>query len=199
MEQSAYISFSDSQTISQSQFEELFCHYYPKVAAYATVILDDKTAGEDIAQEVFVYLWEKRKQLRVGDGFHSYLFQSVYTRCIDYIRKNKQSEKYRQESLLKFAEEYHACLENDGQPLKELFSKDFEENLNALLQKLPEIRSEVFKLVYQDGLKASEVAEKLQMPQRTVESHIYLTLKYLRKHLSPFDFIILASLYYFFK
>ncbi|WP_436414098.1 RNA polymerase sigma-70 factor [Petrimonas sp.] len=183
-----------SQTITQSQFEELFCRYYPQIASYATVILDDKTAGEDIAQEVFVYVWEKRRELSVGERFHSYLFQSAYSRCIDYIKKNKRLEKYTQESLLKFADEYHSYLKNDAQPLKELFSKNFEESLNVLLDQLPEARRQVFDLIYRYGLKAKEVSEKLQIPQRTVESHIYLAMKFLRKHLSPHDFLVLTLL-----
>ncbi len=128
----------------------------------------------------------------MGEGFYSYLFQSAYSRCIDYIKKNSRLEKYVQEALLKSAIEYHSYIENDCQPLKELFSKDFEEQLNALLSQLPEARRRAFELVYRDGLKMNEAAEKLQMPpQRTVESHIYLTIKYLRKHLSPYDFLLL--------
>lgn len=193
-----YNSPINPQTISQSQFEELFCSFYPQVTAYATVILDNKTAGEDIAQEVFAYVWEKRKSLQVGTGFLSYLFQTAYSRCIDHIKKNNRLEKYAQESLLKFAEEYHTYLENDCQPLKELFSKDFDEKLNALLAQLPEVRRQVFEMVYHEGLKAKEVSEILQMPQRTVESHIYLAMKFLRKHLSPSDFLILILFCKFF-
>lgn len=189
-----HISSADLQTLSQPEFEELFCRFYPQVASYATVILDDRTAGEDIAQEVFVYVWEKRKELYVGDGFYSYLFQSAYSRCIDYIHKNKRLEKYAKESLLKFAAEYQSYIDNDSQALKELFSKDFEERLNVLLSNLPEARRQVFELVYRDGLKAREVSEKLNIPQRTVESHIYLAMKYFREHLSPSDFFILALL-----
>lgn len=192
-----HTSHSDSQAISQPQFEELFCRFYSQIAAYATVILDDRAAGEDIAQEVFAYTWEKRDVLHLGDGFHGYLFQSAYSRCIDYIKKNNQSKKYARESLLQFTKEYHTYLENDAQPLKELFSKEVEERLNTLFDELPETRRQVFNLAYRDGLKAKEVAEKLQMPQRTVESHIYLTLKFLRKHLSSSDFIILTSICYF--
>lgn len=177
--------------MSISEFEALFCRFYPQLSAYATVILDDKTAGEDIAQEVFAYVWEKRNNLHFGDGFYAYLFQSAYSRCVDYIKKNKQLGKYAQQSLLKFAEEYHVYLDNDCEPIKNLFSKDFEEELNALLNQLPQARRQVFDLVYRDGLKAKEVAEKLQMPQRTVESHLYLTLKYLRERISPSDFLIL--------
>ena len=193
-----YTSSVNLQTLSQSQFEELFCSFYPQVAAYATVILDNKTTGEDIAQEVFAYVWEKRKSLQVGTGFLSYLFQTAYSRCIDHIKKNSRLEEYARDSLLKFAEEYHTYLENDCQPLKELFSKDFDEKLNALLARLPEIRRQVFEMVYREGLKAKEVSEILQMPQRTVESHVYLAMKFLRKHLSPSDFLILTLLCRFF-
>lgn len=183
-------SFLSTQVMSSVQFEELFCRLYPQVAAYAASILNDNAAGEDIAQEVFVYVWEKRKKLDFGKGFQSYLFQSAYSRCIDYIKRNKRLEKYARQSLLKFSEEYQSYLTNDCHPIKELFSKDFAEKLNALLHHLPETRKQVFELVYRDGLKAKEVSDKLQIPQRTVESHIYLTMKFLRKHLSPFDFLI---------
>lgn len=193
-----HISRIDLQTLTQARFEELFCQFYSKVASYATSILDDKTAGEDIAQEVFIYVWEKRKVLQVGDGFHSYLFQMAYSRCIDYINKNKRLEKYTKESLLKFAEEYQTYLDNDCQIMKELFSRDFEQRLDALLNELPGVRKQVFELVYRDGLKAKEVSEKLDIPTRTVESHIYLTMKHLRKYLSSTDFLILALLCKFF-
>lgn len=184
--------------MTEAQFEDIFCQYYPQVKAYAVAVLDDNMAGEDIAQEVFLYLWEKRKSLQFSPGFHSYIFQSAYTRCIDHIKKNNRLEKCEQQTLVKFAEEYEPLLENNAHPLHELFSKDFEENLNFLLNQLPEARRQVFDCVYREGLKAKEVAQKLQMPQRTVESHIYLALKFLRKHLSPSDFFILTFLCEFF-
>jgi RNA polymerase sigma-70 factor (ECF subfamily) len=188
----------DLQEISKIKFEEIFCIYYSQVAAFASVILEDKAAGEDIAQEVFVYVWEKRKNLQIGKGFRSYLFQSAYTRAIDYIKRSKQFDKYSHKIFLQFAEEYSVYLEDESEPLKKLFSKDFEKKLNALLDFMPEIRRESFKLIYRDGLKAREVAEILKIPQRTVESHVYLTLKFLRKELSPSDFIVLLLTFTFF-
>ena len=79
----------------------------------------------------------------------------------------------------------------------EIYSKDFYEQLHNLLEKLPTQRREVFILTYIEGLKAKEVSERLQIPQRTVESHIYLAIKYLRAHLSKNDFYILSLLYFF--
>ena len=184
--------------ISEEQFEELFCDFYPKLLAYAMSILNNKQAAEDIVQEVFLYVWEKRDNLQAGVGFYSYIFQSTYTKRVDYIRKDSRLDKREQESLLQFAEEYQTYLENDAHPIQELFSKDFNEKLDELLEQLPESRRQVFKLVYLDGFKAREVASQLDMPQRTVESHVYLTLKFLRTQLSVSDFFILALLFKFF-
>lgn len=184
--------------ISEEHFEELFCEFYPKLLAYAISILNNKQVAEDIVQEVFLYVWEKRDKLQIGAGFYSYVFQSTYTKCVDYIRKDSRLDKREQESILKFAQEYESYIENDAHPIQELFSKDFNEKLDLLLEQLPESRRQVFKLVYIDGLKAKEVASQLDMPQRTVESHVYLTLKFLRTQLSPSDFFILALLFKFF-
>lgn len=191
-------SHSAIKRMSEEHFEELFCNFYPKLLAYAISILNDKQAAEDIVQEVFLYMWEKRENLQVDTGFYSYIFQSTYTKCVDYIRKDSRLDKREQQSILKFAEEYQSYIENDAHPIKELFSKDFNEKLSELLEQLPEARRQVFKLAYLDGLKAREIAVKLEMPQRTVESHIYLTLKFLRTQLSPSDFFILAFLFQFF-
>lgn len=75
----------DIQTMINSQFEILFCRYYPQVVPYATEIFNDKTAREDMAQEVFLYVWEKRKSLHLDDSFYGYLLRSAYSNCIDCI------------------------------------------------------------------------------------------------------------------
>lgn len=182
----------DKEVISKSEFEEIFTQFYPKVASYATVILENREAGEDIAQEVFVYVWENRDKLNFREEFYSYLFQSAYTKAIDYLRRNKLKHNYVSQSSQIILNEYKNYLNSDNQTLKNLFSKDFEQKLNKLLNQLSEPRRKVFEMVYIDGLKAKEVAENLQIPIRTVESHIYLTIKHLRKHLLISDFMLLA-------
>ena len=96
-----------------------------------------------------------------------------------------------------YLEEYNALLRSDASVLEEIYSKDFYEQLHNLLEKLPTQRREVFILTYIEGLKAKEVCERLNIPQRTVESHIYLAIKYLRAHLSKNDLYILSLLYFF--
>ena len=144
-----------------------------------------------------ILTWENRKKLYAGEGFHSYLFQAAYTRCIDYYRKTQSADKYNLHMEGAYLEEYNALLRSDASVLEEIYSKDFYEQLHNLLEKLPTQRREVFILTYIEGLKAKEVSERLQIPQRTVESHIYLAIKYLRAHLSKNDFYILSLLYFF--
>ena len=93
--------------------------------------------------------------------------------------------------LFSLSEEYHSYIQNDGAIVKELFNRDFQEELNKLLLKLPETRRRVFDFVYNQGLKAKDVAEILKIPQRTVESHIYLTMRYLKENIKASDFLCL--------
>ena len=181
---------------NREAFNSLFRHYYPRVMAYVAAMVEQEVA-EDVVQDVFLHVWENRKKLYAGEGFHSYLFQAAYTRCIDYYRKTQSADKYNLHMEGAYLEEYNALLRSDASVLEEIYSKDFYEQLHNLLEKLPTQRREVFILTYIEGLKAKEVSERLQIPQRTVESHIYLAIKYLRAQLSKHVFYILSLLYFF--
>ncbi|MCS3049942.1 hypothetical protein NXV05_08270 [Parabacteroides johnsonii] len=77
---------------NREAFNGVFRYYYPRMMAYVASMVEQKVA-EDIVQDVFLYVWENREKLYVSDGFHSYLFQSAYTRCLDYFKKNLSIEK----------------------------------------------------------------------------------------------------------
>lgn len=183
----------DLQKNSREAFRELFQYYYPRLMAYISSITEEDIA-EDIVQDVFLYVWENRDKLSVGQGFHSYLFQAAYTRCLDYFKKNKTIEKYNSQAFTEYLEQYRKLAGDDCRTIEKLYSEDFYQKLFELLDKLPDERREVFILTYIKGLKAKEVAQRLSMPRRTVESHIYLAIKYLKKKMSRKDFFLLLFL-----
>lgn len=191
-----FVLFDQLKRGDHEAFNSLFRRFYPRVMAYVAAMVEQEVA-EDIVQDVFLHVWENRKKLYAGEGFRSYLFQSAYTRCVDYYRKIQSADKYNLHIESVYLEEYRALLRSDASVMEEIYSKDFYEQLHNLLEKLPTQRREVFILTYIEGLKAREVSERLQIPQRTVESHIYLAIKYLRAHLSEKDFYILSLLYFF--
>lgn len=178
---------------NREAFNSLFRHYYPRIMAYVSAMVEQEVA-EDIVQDVFLQVWENRKKLYIGEGFHSYLFQSAYTKCLDHFKKQQSAGKYSLHAEYAYLQEYGELLKAEASVMEELYTKDFYKRLYDLLDQLPAQRREVFILTYINGLKAKEVATLTQIPQRTVESHIYLTIKYLKEHMSKKDFYLLYTL-----
>lgn len=171
-------------------FEHLFRYYYPRVMAYTAVIVDEVVA-EDIVQDMFLYVWENHANIEPTAGFSSYLFQSAYTRCMDYFRTKHRDEQYALHSENSYLQESEELWQQDASVIEDLYHKDFSNRLNELLDKLPAQRREAFIMTYVEGLRAREIAERMNIPQRTVESHVYLTLKYLKQKMSRDDFYML--------
>ena len=176
---------------SREAFNSIFRYYYPRVMAYVASMVEQE-AAEDIVQDVFLYIWENREKLYVSEGFDSYLFQSAYTRCLDYFKKNLSFEKYHSHAYEQYMNDYQNLLKGDTSVIEELSVKDFYHRLYELLEYLPAQRREVFILTYIKGLTAKEVAEQKKMPQRTVESHLYLALRFLKKYMSKKDYYMLC-------
>ncbi len=174
-------------------FDNLFRHYYPRLKSYVSSFVEDSVA-EDITQDVFLYVWENRKKIYVGPAFHSYLFQAGYTRSIDYLKKQQSVTGFSSLIQNEITQIYETLAVNEGDILENLYSEDFYEKLYTLLERIPEQRRNVFLMAYIDGLKTMDIAANLDIPQRTVESHIYLTLKFLKEHFEKKDFFLLLLL-----
>lgn len=183
---------SDLRNSDHHAFQSLFRYYYPRLKAYAATMVDDSVA-EDLVQDLFLYVWEHREDLIMGASFQSYLFQGIYTRCIDHFRKHASFSPCDMAVYEEYLTEQAAFLQNDDEAWEELYAKDFYQQLYELLKEIPQQRREVFFLAYLDGKKTKEIADQLDMPVRTVESHLHLTLKFLKKHLSKKDFFFMVS------
>ena len=168
-------------------FDTLFRHYYPRLMAYSLSFLAEEEA-EDVVQDVFLYLWEHRSTLYAGEGFQAYLFRAAHSRCMDCLRKVRSAEEYRSALYDTYLQESVALMEHKDGPIENLSRRDFYARLRELLDQLPEQRRKVFILAYVHEMKTKEIAEALHIPPRTVESHLYLSLKFLRKHFSAADF-----------
>lgn len=184
---------SDLRNSDRHAFQSLFRYYYPRLKAYAATMVDDSVA-EDLVQDLFLYVWEHREDLIMGASFQSYLFQGIYTRCIDHFRKHASFSPCDMAVYEEYLTEQAAFLQNDDEAWEELYAKDFYQQLYELLKEIPQQRREVFFLAYLDGKKTKEIADLLDMPVRTVESHLHLTLKFLKKHLSKKDFFFMVSI-----
>ncbi|MFZ4547856.1 MAG: RNA polymerase sigma-70 factor [Bacteroidales bacterium] len=160
-------------------FEQIFREYYPLLCNFARRYTTDKALAEEVVQDFFCRLWDKQNEINITTGLSSYLRKSVLNHCLNFTRKLEIERKF----------------VNYGENLEELYgTNDFDSNselsehLDMALAQLPEKRREIFELSRFEGLKYHEIAEKLNINIKTVETQMTRSLDFMRKYLK--DFII---------
>ena len=173
------ILFERIQKSDEKAFVILFHHYYGYLCLYATKIINDDSTAEEIVQDLFVKLWEKRDQLNIETSLKNYLFRSVKNLCINYIQHNKTKIRYAQNVLSEIV--YN--ISDDSNFTEIDLSRKIDESINSL----PEKRKEIFRLSRQEGLKYHEIAQKLNVSVKTVETQMSLAIKTLREKLKNYN------------
>ena len=171
-------------------FEELYFRYVPRLMAFAKTYVMDEQLAEEAVQEIFIKIWEKRKSLDESRNFKSYLFQSVKNHLFNLIRNKKNACQ-----LEDIPEEMLAEKENVTENLSYL---ELEEIAFKLIANLPKVQQEVFTLSRIEGMSNAEIASKLNLSKRTVEHHIYLSVKFLKGKLihNTSRYVIFLTLFY---
>lgn len=180
-------------------FEFLFKSYYPRLRGYAIRFIEDEETVRDIIQECFLRFWERREQL-AAISLSSLLFAMVRNGCLNYLKHKSIVEKYQIEYLATVDGEerlYYADFMLDAE--HRLLYKELQEQINIVLNQLPDRSREIFVLSRFSGLKNREIADKLQISTTAVEKHISRALQYFTRHFSekyPVDvyLVILAWL-----
>ncbi len=162
----------------EKAFEILFHKYYGILCSFAFKLIHDDVAAEEIVQDFFVKLWEKREQISIETSVKNYFFRSVKNLCINFIQHNKTKIAYTQKLLSELENNFS---DENNYPEPGLYEK-IEESINYL----PEKRREIFRLSRQEGLKYHEIAQKLNISIKTVETQMSLAIKTLRDKLKNY-------------
>lgn len=167
-------------------FESLFHRYYGYLCLYATKILNNPDAAEEIVQDFFVRLWEKREQLSIDTSVKNYFFRSVKNLCINHIKHNRIKAKHAEKVLTGMGA---------NTSFEEVYVEfDLELKIEESIQALPEKRREIFRLSREEGLKYREIAEKLNLSIKTVETQMSLAIKTLREILAKYKSFLFTFL-----
>ena len=166
-----------SETIfSKQTYQELFRQYYNPLCNYAYNYVKDNELAQDAVQEAFLNLWRNRKKLDAGPGIKSYLFTSTRNKVLEFIRRNKMmedhSEKVRINELMRYD------IEDDAEKYVRI------EKIHSAIDTLPPKCREIFKMSKINGLSYREIANHLNISQKTVENQVIRGLKLLRDKLN---------------
>ena len=161
--------------LSKTQFEQLFKSQFAHLCNFAHQYVPDKDTAKDITQKVFIRLWEQREKMDPEQNINSYLFIAVKNRCLNYIRDNK---KYRSKVLDLDCGDIDLQIETDNFELEAL-----QEKIASALNELPEKCRLVFEMSRFREMKYREIAEELNIAQKTVEAHMSKAMKLLRERL----------------
>ncbi|MDO5978107.1 RNA polymerase sigma factor [Flavivirga spongiicola] len=153
-------------------FKLIFQKFYKPLLTYTKTFTYDEDKAKDIVQEAFIILWNKRKDLLENSSLKNYLFTLAYRLYIDQYRKDKFRNKVLDELKTSALKTRVHDDEKEGQKrLKKLLK---------LVQDLPPRCKEILLLSKRDGLKYKEIAQKLDISQKTVESQIRIAFQKIR-------------------
>ena len=164
---------------NENTFERLYDDYYSSLCLFANKYLQDLDLSRSLVQELFVNLWLKREKTEVRDSVRSYLFKAVRNKSIDYLREAKKNVRLTdvQENSL-------------NSPFEDkLEEAELNSRINQSIDELPEKCREIFILCRFDGLKYSQIADKLNISVKTVEMQMGIALKKLRSKLSDLQIV----------
>jgi RNA polymerase sigma-70 factor (ECF subfamily) len=159
------------------QFESLFRSSYVSLVRYAKTLIKDHDTAEEIVQDLFFRLWNDRGKMKIESSLNGYLFRSVHNRCLHYIEHNRVVARYAEEMLYRNSD-------TQENPSDILHYKELQARIVRILERLPQRCGKIFYMSRFEGLKYSEIAEKLSVSVKTVESNMGRALKEFRKELT---------------
>ena len=167
------------------EFSELYLTYYPKLVRFAKEFVILEEDAENITQDVFTDLWEKRHLIDHVENMNAYLFRLVRNRCLDHLKHKIYEQKYTEHMQgtfeielnlkLQSLDRFDSCTASEG--------KDMEVLIRAAINSLPERCRQIFLLSRIDNLKYREISERLGLSVNTVECQMGIALKKLRAKL----------------
>jgi len=161
----------------KAAFESLFRSSYVSLVRYAKTLTKDYDTAEEIVQDLFFRLWQDREKLNIESSLNGYLFRSVHNKCLHFLDHKKVIEKHTEEMS-------HRHVNDQDNPSDILHYKELQEKIARILERLPERCGKIFYLSRFEGLKYTEIAEKLSVSVKTVESNMGRALKEFRKELT---------------
>jgi RNA polymerase sigma-70 factor (family 1) len=159
---------------NQRAFHFVFDHYFLPICFFANRLVPDRLIAEDIAQDIFVRLWEKHGDFNCEESIKAFLYISTRNACFNFIRQWERNKK--QEASWAFAWD-----EEDDHVLNKLTVTEVLREVYAAVEELPPVCRRIMYLSYVEGLRNREIAEQMELSIHTVRNQKARGLYLLKK------------------
>ncbi len=161
-----------------SSFEVIYKSHYRRIFHFALQYLRDEEACSNIIQDVFSSLWDNKEKLTAETNLNAWLFTVTKNKCLKYIRDLRSEERHLDNLSERRMSLIHDALNSlDTSPMA---FQEIEKIIQQTLDSLPLQCRRAFEMSRFDEKKYSEIAEEMQIAQKTVETHISNALKIFR-------------------
>lgn len=165
-------------SMESKAFDEVYERYYPVLTRVAYGMLNDTSAIEDLVQDVFISLYNRRKHITFKVSIKSYLCKAIRLKIFNEYRSKAVHLKYCKNDF------FPNCSKNDFLSIE---TKELSMKIKNVYQKLPNKCREVFYLSRQWGFSQKDISQKLQISVSTVEKHIGKALRIFREELYEYS------------
>lgn len=175
------LSSSDSEQIIRHFFDENF----HRLVLSAMHYINDYATAEDIVQDVFVKVWQNFDELKQIEDLKAYLFKAVKNSSLNYLRHIKVKQK-----IIVSSEDLQSSFEKSTDEYQ--IDEETINKIHNAVNNLPVLWKEAFILSKYDHLKYYEIAQEMNISQKTVEKYLSKSLQFLRNELK--DLLLLGIL-----
>ncbi|MEN7549178.1 RNA polymerase sigma-70 factor [Rapidithrix thailandica] len=173
--QSAPLHLQDLKT-----FEKVYTLYWKKVYGVCYAHTKNTEAAQEMVQDIFCSLWERRNSLEISGPIEHYLVRAAKLKVIDFYRQKSQKEELLGHNLTELCD-HQLCIEN------EVYYNDASRQVNELVDRLPCQCKKVYKLSREKGMNTREISSALLISEKTVKNHLTKALNFLRENLSVYS------------
>ncbi|MDR1645696.1 MAG: RNA polymerase sigma-70 factor [Tannerellaceae bacterium] len=161
----------------KAAFEVVYRDYSAWVYNFFKSLLHDTLPAEDLTQNVFLKIWERREDIQPDDNFEAYLF----TIARNMISKETE-KRLMMEHLLNNIRERQK--ETDDSTEQNIETNSLNEYIDQLVEQLPPERRKIYRMSRVGHLSNKEIARELSISEKTVETQLYRSLRFLKQKLS---------------
>ena len=157
-------------------FKVLYAHYFKEVQKYISLFVPSRDNLDELTQDVFVRLWEKRERLVGVESFRGYLFMLTRNMVFNYMRSMRVQQR---------TSELNEAMDPAGEHHAEhaLLYKQYYSIAVEGMEKLPPGRKKILKMSVEEGLTLDEIAEKLKITRAGVKKQLYAATAFVRQYL----------------